>query len=188
MSLKPTAPQMLAALGTLGLLSCGPTSRRELANIPQRQITFDDMCQLQSYFDQRSPTHPQPFRTHNEESVETENSEPDEHGHMRRVQMGEIGEIPTDDDEVKELGVLQIEGRHWRVLRVADPQRKRALPPAEEALRRGERYTVSARHNGIFAAARLLFHGLALVRGTRAARARSENQREKGNPCAKIEV
>ena len=34
-------------------LACGPTIRRDLGALRQSAITFDDMCQLQEYFDQR---------------------------------------------------------------------------------------------------------------------------------------
>lgn len=70
--------------------SCGPSSRRDLSAIPQRQITFDDMCHLQDYFDQRNATRSHPgFRAVEETSNETAETEPDENGHMRRAVIGE---------------------------------------------------------------------------------------------------
>lgn len=73
----------------LTLPSCGPVSRRDLSTIPQRQITYDDMCRLQSFFDQRNAPQSPPARTVDEQSTETERTEPDEHGRLRRVMIGE---------------------------------------------------------------------------------------------------
>jgi hypothetical protein len=86
-----------AALASLLLGSCGPASRRDLASIPQRQITFDDMCHLQDYFDQRNASHARPgFRSVEESSNETAETEPDENGHMRRAVIGEGTYIVSD--------------------------------------------------------------------------------------------
>lgn len=71
------------------LASCGPTVQRNLMEIPQQRITYDDMCRLQDYFDQRAQAGSPAFRVLNEHSNETSNEEPDEHGRMRRVVLGE---------------------------------------------------------------------------------------------------
>src|SRR5207253_2637389 len=48
----------LAALAGLAGAGCGPSSKHpELNTMPQRQITFDDRCRLQDYFDQRNAAH-----------------------------------------------------------------------------------------------------------------------------------
>ncbi|MBI5514644.1 MAG: hypothetical protein HY909_12790 [Deltaproteobacteria bacterium] len=73
----------------LGALGCGPGARRDLASVPLRQITYDDMCGLQDHFDQRATAHAGAFRAANEQSTETSREEPDEHGRPRRVVLGD---------------------------------------------------------------------------------------------------
>jgi hypothetical protein len=88
-SIRTSIPFAALAAGFV-LVSCGPSSRRDLSAIPQRQITFDDMCHLQDYFDQRNATRARPgFRALEEASNETAETEPDEHGRMRRAVIGE---------------------------------------------------------------------------------------------------
>lgn len=77
-------------LATLALLAaCGPTVARDLMHIPQQRITYNDLCGLQSHFDQRAEGHAAPYRVLNETSNETTTEEPDEHGRMQRVVLGE---------------------------------------------------------------------------------------------------
>lgn len=63
--------------------------RRDLTTVRQQQVTYDDLCHLQDYFDQRAAAHAQPFRVTNEQSLETSRLEADEHGQMRPVTVGE---------------------------------------------------------------------------------------------------
>ena len=81
----PLALFMLSVLG----VSCGPAVRHDLGSVPQSAITFDDMCHLQDYFDQRVDTHAPPLRVVDELSTETSRVAPDEHGQMRAVVIGE---------------------------------------------------------------------------------------------------
>lgn len=57
--------------------------------IAQQRVTYDDLCDLQAYFDQRAQSRAAPFRVVNETSNETSREEPDENGRMRRVVLGE---------------------------------------------------------------------------------------------------
>jgi hypothetical protein len=79
----------VVSLALLGALGCGPAARRDLASIPLRQITYDDMCGLQDHFDQRATAHAGAFRAMSEQSTETTREEPDEHGRPRRVVLGD---------------------------------------------------------------------------------------------------
>lgn len=114
------------ALATLALpllvASCGPVSRRDLSGIPQRQITFDDMCHLQEYFDARRAANARPFRVEEEQSTETQAMEPDENGRMQRVMIGEGTYVVRDraarrrlaqllGDEYDRLPSLRLTGR-----------------------------------------------------------------------------
>lgn len=91
MSSRPTTPtRALAAVAVLALAaSCGPTVRRDLTAMPQRQITYDDMCRLQAHFDQRAAAHAAPYRVIDEQSLETSRQAEDERGQMRPVVVGE---------------------------------------------------------------------------------------------------
>lgn len=83
-------PLASVPLLVLGLVAgCGPAVRHDLGSVPQSAITFDDMCRLQDYFDQRVAAHAPPFRAIDEQSTETTREERDEHGRMRPVVMGE---------------------------------------------------------------------------------------------------
>lgn len=79
----------------LGLLSfcvvcgCGPSLRRDLASMPQRQITYDDLCRLQDHFNQREAGGLGPYRSVSEQSTETSETEPDETGRLRQRLVGE---------------------------------------------------------------------------------------------------
>lgn len=78
----------VAALCALAL-GCGPTIRRRLPTSDQRRITYEDLCQLQGWFDQRAQSHAPPLRVVDEQSTETSDRAPDEGGRMRRVALGE---------------------------------------------------------------------------------------------------
>ena len=83
-------PLALARVLVFGLVSaCGPAVRHDLGSVPQTAITFDDMCRLQDYFDQRVATHGAPYRAIDEQSTETTREERDERGRMRPVVTGE---------------------------------------------------------------------------------------------------
>jgi hypothetical protein len=94
----------LAATAAIALpLACSPAPRRNLATIPQRQITFDDMCGLQDYFDQRNAAHAPPFRVIDEQSTTAEGTQPDEHGRMQHIQVGDGTYVITDRDARRRL-------------------------------------------------------------------------------------
>jgi hypothetical protein len=97
-------PLILSA--TIALCSCGPTAVRDLMEIPQQRVTYDDMCGLQAHFDQRAQVHAPPFRAMNETSNETSREEPDERGRMRRVVLGEgtyVVAARTDRQRLRQL-------------------------------------------------------------------------------------
>lgn len=90
-SRSPRTPVTRYALAaTLALLACGPKARRDLSTVPQRQVTYDDLCGMQSHFDRvaRMRTRHVPTVVM-EQSTETEARERDEHGQMQRVLLGE---------------------------------------------------------------------------------------------------
>lgn len=135
------------------LSSCGPAVARDLSEIPQRQITFDDMCHLQDFFDQRNATRgARGFRAVDEQQTETAGSEPDERGQMRRVVLGEGTYIVTGwrakrrlrellEAEYVRLPSVHLEGResdvrvhvHWW----ASGQMRRLRPDREIELTAG---------------------------------------------------
>jgi hypothetical protein len=89
-----------AALGA----SCGPASRRDLSTVfPQRRITFEDMCRLQDYFDQRRAAGAAPFRATDEQSAETQETEADENGRRRRRTVGEGTYLVSDPAARRQL-------------------------------------------------------------------------------------
>lgn len=73
----------------LGAAGCGPTSRRDLGAVPQRQVTYDDMCRMQSHFDRiargRNAHRPVVIE---EQSTETEVQTTDEQGRPQRALLG----------------------------------------------------------------------------------------------------
>ncbi len=92
--------------------SCGPSVRHDLGSVPQSAITFDDMCHLQDYFDQRVDAHAQPLRVVDEMSTETVREERDEHGQMRPVVLGEgTYVIAARSDRVRFRSLLRDEYR-----------------------------------------------------------------------------
>ncbi len=104
----------LLALSSLLVLtaSCGPSVRHDLGSVPQSAITFDDMCHLQDYFDQRVDAHAQPLRVVDEMSTETSRVERDERGQMRPVVNGEgTYLITTRSDRVRFRRLLRDEYR-----------------------------------------------------------------------------
>lgn len=89
-ALSPSAPlRPPVALLCVLALGCGPTIRRTLATNDQRHITYEDLCHLQSWYDQRNASNAPPFRVVDEQSTETAEREPDENGRLRRVELGE---------------------------------------------------------------------------------------------------
>lgn len=117
-------PARLIAL-TLTLAACGPTVNRDLTTMPQRHITYDDMCHLQDYFDQRSATHARPFRVVNEQSTETSRQEADERGQMRPVVLGEgTYLIETHSDRVRLAQLLRDEYRRLPALALSGPDER----------------------------------------------------------------
>jgi hypothetical protein len=75
-----TIGAVISALAT----GCGPSSKRDFSQVPQRQISFDDQCRLQSYFDQRNHSGARPFRVIDETQRTTELEVPDDNGELRR--------------------------------------------------------------------------------------------------------
>lgn len=104
-------PLALCALAVLAA-SCGPAVRHDLGGVPQSAITFDDMCHLQDFFDQRVGAHAAPFRVVDELSTETSRVEADERGQMRPVVLGEgTYLITTRSDRVRFRRLLRDEYR-----------------------------------------------------------------------------
>lgn len=123
--MRPLRVAPLALCVTL-TLSCGPKVNRDLTEIPQRQITYDDMCHLQSWFDQRAATRHRPYRALQEQSTETERTERDESGQLRHLMLGE-GTYEVRDrrsrqrlqqlirEEYRSLPPMRLDGRESRV-------------------------------------------------------------------------
>lgn len=81
-------PALLLAVA-LAAAACGPSIRHDLGNVRQSAITYDDMCHLQDYFNQRIESRARPLRAVNELSTETSREERDDRGVMRPVIIGE---------------------------------------------------------------------------------------------------
>lgn len=110
--------------------SCGPASKRDLSQVPQRQISFDDQCRLQAYFDQRNNSPARAFRVIDETQSAVEMTVEDDDGRQRTrtVEVGtgeyEITDRPArrrlqqlideEYDRVADLGLMQ-RGAHVRV-------------------------------------------------------------------------
>jgi hypothetical protein len=115
-------PAALFAFALLAL-SCGPAIRRDLGGVMQSAITFDDMCHLQEYFDQRLESHARPLRVVNEQSTETTREERDEHGVMRPVVMGEgTYVLATRTDRVRFRRLLREEYRRLPEMTLTRPE------------------------------------------------------------------
>jgi hypothetical protein len=109
---------------------CGPASKRDLSRVPQRQISFDDQCRLQPYFDQRNASAARPFRVIDETQSTLELTLEDDDGQprTRTIEVGsgeyELSDRPARrrlqqlvDEEynnVPDLGLMQ-RGAHVRV-------------------------------------------------------------------------
>jgi hypothetical protein len=89
MTASPPSPPRWAAVLCALALGCGPSIRRTLPTEDQRHITYEDLCHLQDWYDQRTAGHAAPFRVINEQSTETSERAPDEQGRLRRVTLGE---------------------------------------------------------------------------------------------------
>ncbi|MBL8678047.1 MAG: hypothetical protein JNK05_02730 [Myxococcales bacterium] len=103
---------------------CGPASRRDLSTIPQRQISFDDECNLQAYFDQRNNSGARPFRVLDETQNTTEVAVPDDNGEVRarRVEVGS-GEYEVSDRPARRRLQQLIDEQYVRVPDVGISQR-----------------------------------------------------------------
>lgn len=98
--------QLPPLVALISLVSCGPAVVRDLMEIPQQRVTYDDLCDLQAHFDQRAQGHAAPYRVLNETANETSREEPDERGRMRRVVLGEgtyIVAARTDRRRLRQL-------------------------------------------------------------------------------------
>lgn len=94
----PAARPWVAALCALAL-GCGPTIRRRLPTSDQRRITYEDLCHLQGWYDQRARSNAPPLRVVDEQSTETADRAPDEGGRLRRVAFGEGTYLVASLDE-----------------------------------------------------------------------------------------
>lgn len=105
-------------------LSCGPgIKHNDLLSIEQRRITYDDMCHLQDYFDQRTSGHLPSFRVVNEMSTETSRVEADEHGAMRPLVLGEgTYVIAARSDRVRFRQLLREEYRRVPDMAMTGPE------------------------------------------------------------------
>ncbi len=121
----PIARPWVAALCALAL-GCGPTIRRALPTSDQRHITYEDLCHLQGWYDQRALSRAAPFRVVDEQSTETTDRAPDERGRLRHVALGEGTYLVSsrDDrrrfdrllrDEYADLPTLNLVGPDTRV-------------------------------------------------------------------------
>jgi hypothetical protein len=128
---------LVSAVVSAAFLSCGPASRRDLSRVPQRQISFDDQCRLQAYFDQRNASGARPFRVIEETQNSSEMTLPDEltgEDRTRRVELGvglyQLSDRPArrrlqlmleeEFSGVPDLGLLRRDARvrihaHWWV-------------------------------------------------------------------------
>lgn len=78
------------------LFACGPSVRRDLSTLPQRRITYDDMCHLQDFFDDRESAHGPDFRSPDEHVTEAQRDAPSPQGAPRRGIVGEGEYIVSD--------------------------------------------------------------------------------------------
>lgn len=159
-----TARTALIGLATTAAIaSCGPASKRDLSQVPQRQISFDDQCRLQAYFDQRNNSPARAFRVIDETQSAIDMTVEEDDGRERRrsVEVGsgeyEITDRPARrrlqqliDDEynnVPDLGLMQ-RGAHVRVrVRYWVSSSVRRLVPANMITITGPLATVSIPFN-----------------------------------------
>jgi hypothetical protein len=117
-----TAPPWTTLLCACAL-GCGPTIRRTLPTRDQRYVTYEDLCHLQDWYDQRNAAHAPPFRVVNEQSTEAADREPDEHGRQRHVAAGEgTYLIASREDRVRFARLLREEYDHLPSFAVAAPE------------------------------------------------------------------
>jgi hypothetical protein len=117
-SLRPPVA-LLCALA----LGCGPTIRHTLATNDQRHITYEDLCHLQGWYDQRAASNAPPFRVVDEQSTETTEREPDEHGHLRHVELGEgTYLVASREDRVRFHQLLREEYARLPSLAITAPE------------------------------------------------------------------
>lgn len=112
-------PALLWALA----LGCGPTIRHTLPTNDQRHITYEDLCHLQDWYDQRTAANAPAFRVVDEQSTETADRAPDEHGRLRRVALGEGTYLITSrEDRVRFDRLLRDEYADLPTLSIAAPE------------------------------------------------------------------
>ncbi|MDP3278715.1 MAG: hypothetical protein Q8Q09_26225 [Deltaproteobacteria bacterium] len=90
-----------------------------------RQITFEDMCHLQSYFDQRGSARSSAFHSLEESSSETTLSLPDETGDTapRRVTLGEgVYEVSERRTRERLALLLREEYQNLPAINISDPE------------------------------------------------------------------
>lgn len=112
-------PALLWALA----LGCGPTIRHTLPTSDQRHITYEDLCHLQDWYDQRTAANVPAFRVVDEQSTETADRAPDESGRLRRVALGEGTYLITSrEDRARFDRLLRAEYAALPALSLAAPE------------------------------------------------------------------
>jgi hypothetical protein len=105
------------------MFSCGPRPRRDLGSIPMSAITYEDMCHLQEYFEQRVQSHAPPLRVVDEQATETSRHEQDEHGVMRPVVVGEgTYVLASRSDRIRFRRLLREEYRRLPEMNLTGPE------------------------------------------------------------------
>ena len=88
-STSPPPRRPWSALLCAAALGCGPTIRHTLPTADQRHITYEDLCHLQDWYDQRTAHNIPTFRVIDEQASETAARNPDEDGHRHSAALGE---------------------------------------------------------------------------------------------------
>ncbi len=123
MSAPPVIARPWAAALCAFALGCGPTIRRTLPTNDQRHITYEDLCHLQDWYDQRARGHAAPLRVVDEQSTETSDRAPDEHGRLRHVALGEgTYLVASRDDRVRFDRLLRDEYADLPALNLVGPE------------------------------------------------------------------
>jgi hypothetical protein len=124
MTAPPASPlRPWTALLCACALGCGPTIRHALPTTDQRHITYEDLCHLQGWYDQRNVANAPAFRVIDEQSTETADRAPDENGRLRRVALGEgTYLIASREDRVRFDRLLRDEYADLPPLSIAAPE------------------------------------------------------------------